>query len=104
MVARDIKTLCAIGPFHNFLLSSSDGLIDDHAEIVELLLTCDDASVSNDSATVIHAFNRPLPHPVPTLWMTNDLATSDLVTWRLLNREPRPSLSTIVSVKAAVGS
>ncbi len=82
LVARDVKTLSSLSDLTSVVLYSDDGRVREHAEIVHALLTGDDVSFHNASATLEHAFNRPLPRTPVTIWMTSGCPTDDQVVLR----------------------
>jgi hypothetical protein len=80
LVARELGTLSFLVDLRDVVLSSGDGHIKSHARIVHELLKSDPASLTTPVATIDHAFNRPLPLRVPTIWISHGSSHDETVT------------------------
>lgn len=67
MAGRDIATLSLLGPLANVVISAGD-----HGfavcELIAAMFSDDSITFSNETGTLVNAFNRPSPVVNPTLW------------------------------------
>ena len=87
IAARDVRTLAVLSDLRHVVIAATDR-VDDHADLVRVLLTGEEVNVSNDVATLRHAFSRPAPPQPITVWGYEDeQLTSPGVTLRVVQRD-----------------
>lgn len=74
LAARELGTLSWIVELTDIVLSSDDDQLEHHARIVHELLTSDPATIETPVATLVAAYNRPLPPLSPTIWLASGTA------------------------------
>ncbi len=79
LVAREIGTLSHLVELNDVVLTSSDGELSSHARIIHELLTSDPATITNSAASIVNAYNRPLPPRPLTIWICSGLSSDDVV-------------------------
>jgi hypothetical protein len=87
IAARDVRTLSVLTDLRHVVISAPDR-VGGHAEVVRALLTGEEANLSNDVATLRHAFSRPAPPQSITVWSYEDeQLTSAGVALRVVQRD-----------------
>jgi hypothetical protein len=71
IAARDVRTLSVLADLRHVVISAPDRARD-HADVVRALLTGEEVNLSNDVATLRHAFSRPAPPQPVTVWSYQD--------------------------------
>jgi hypothetical protein len=67
IAARDVRTLSVLTNVRHVVIEAADRA-DEHAEIVRVLLSGEEANFSNAVATLTHAYSRPAPPRTLTVW------------------------------------
>ena len=67
LAARYVKTLSALVSLSRVVVEAAS-LVDQHADVLEALLTDDEVNFANDVATLRGAYNRPAPQLPIDLW------------------------------------
>ena len=67
LAARDVATLSWLIDLDTVVIGAASAA-DQHAQVVEALLSDDEVTIENDVATVVGAFNRPAPPREVRVW------------------------------------
>lgn len=70
LVARDLATLAHLVDVPAVVLSSDDELVDEHAEIVALLLSGEVVNLQRDLHSLHGAISRPAPPKEISVWVS----------------------------------
>jgi hypothetical protein len=87
IAARDVRTLSVLMNLRHVVIEAADRA-SEHADVVRVLLSGEEANLSNSVATLTHAFSRPAPPQLLTVWSyENGVLTSPERTLRERSRE-----------------
>jgi hypothetical protein len=67
IAARDVRTLSVLMNLRHVVIEAADRA-SEHADVVRVLLSGEEANLSNSVATLTHAFSRPAPPRLLTVW------------------------------------
>jgi hypothetical protein len=87
IIARDARTLSVLINLRHVVIEAADRA-SEHADVVRALLRGEEVSFSNSVATLTHAFSRPAPPRLLTVWSyENGELTSSEGTLREVSRD-----------------